>query len=281
MLIRQMTFDDIDIAAASTEAEGWASETREIFQVFMEREPEGCFIAQKDGQRLGMIVAASYEKTGWLGELIVQQPVRGGLAGPRLFEHAIDYLNRRGIENIYLDGVQAASRYYAEVGFRKVCRSLRFLGTVPARNHENVRHMKAADLETVFAMDRKFFGDNRQYFLEWKWNHYPQYSKVLLDKDEIAGYIFGMAGRGIVSVGPWVVTKDAPDPMALLESLAIETGDTPLRIGVLDKNVRAEEALNTIPTVNAGVFSWRMVMGQYNQLGLDEACWAVGSAAKG
>lgn len=281
MNIRQMTWDDIDFAVASTESEGWASETREVFQGFMDHESEGCFIAEEGVSPVGMIVAHSYEKTGWLAELIVHKNVRGGMAGPRLFQHAIDYLHQRGIENIYLDGVQAASKYYAHVGFRKVCRSLRYLGTIPGKSHECVRSMTAVDLPVVFEMDRRYFGDNRQHFLEWRWKQYPQYCKVLLERDHITGYIFGMAGRGIVSAGPWITERNAANPLALLESLALETGEKPLRIGVLDKNERAVETFNSIPTLKAGAFSWRMVMGEFDQLGIHDACWTVGSAAKG
>ena len=281
MIIRLMNEHDLSFAAESTAAEGWASETREVIESLMAYHPGGCFIAEENGQRIGMIVALPYRTTGFLGELIVRKDARGKMVGPRLFHHAIQYLQDRGIDSIYLDGVEAATPYYAHVGFRRICRSLRFIGPIEGRAHSSVRPMRAQDLDAVLSMDREAFGDDRRFFLEWKWSRYPAYCKVLESENRIAGYIFGMRGRGIVCAGPWVVHESVQRPVDLLESLALETGETEIRIGVLENNKRALQAVRAIPSLRTQHAIWRMVLGESDRLGASEVCWAIGSPAKG
>jgi predicted N-acetyltransferase YhbS len=281
MIIRLMSEQDLSFAAESTAAEGWASETRGVFESLMAYHPEGCFIAEENGQRVGMIAALPYRTTGFLGELVVRKDARGNMVGPRLFHHAIQYLQDRGIESIYLDGVEAATPYYAHVGFRRICRSLRFIGPIEGRAHSSVRPMRAQDLDAVALMDQKYFGDDRRFFLEWKWSHYPAYCKVMESGNRITGFILGMKGEGIVCAGPWVVQESVQRPVDLLESLALETGDTEIRIGVLENNKRALQAVQAIPSLRTQHAIWRMVLGTSDRLGVSEACWAIGSPAKG
>ena len=54
LMIRQFCDWDIDFAVAQTIREGWDN-TVSTFRVCLSHDPEGCFIAETDGQRVGMI----------------------------------------------------------------------------------------------------------------------------------------------------------------------------------------------------------------------------------
>jgi len=135
MTIRPMQPSDLDFAAECTAREGWASETRQEFEGFLAYDLGGCFVAEVNGRRVGICIATPYVGFGFVGELIVAKAVRGHGIGRRLLEHSVQYLHDCGAQTVYLDGVLAAVSLYERVGFRRVCRSLRFHGHLRAESH--------------------------------------------------------------------------------------------------------------------------------------------------
>jgi hypothetical protein len=90
-----------------------------------------------------------------------------------------------------------------------------------------------------------------------------------------------MKTRGIISVGPWIVTEKLANPIRLFESLALESVNIPLRIGVLDNNHEAVKAIRSVASFKEQKYSWRMVLGPTESPGKKEMVYAIGSAAKG
>jgi ribosomal protein S18 acetylase RimI-like enzyme len=281
MTIRTMRDSDLDFAAESAALENWPSETLGAFASFLGHDPAGCFVAERDGRPAGICVATAYTGSGFIGELIVRKDVRGQGIGPRLLEHAVNYLKSRGVEAVYLDGVERAVPFYESVGFRGVCRSLRFLGHIEGRTHPALRPMFRDDLKEVCRIDRDAFGDDRSFFVKRRFSLFPRYAKILEQGGRITGFILGIQGRGLVAAGPWVVRAEAERPLSLLEGLARETGNLPLRIGVLETSLRAVESLRGLGGLQPQRPSWRMVLGPGGRLGNSPLCWAVGSPAKG
>jgi len=188
--IRPMQPSDLDFAAECTAREGWASETRQEFEAFLAYDPGGCFVAEVDGRPVGICVATPYAEFGFVGELIVAEAVRGRGIGRRLLEHAVQYLRDCGAQTIYLDGVLATVSLYERVGFRRVCRCLRFYGQVRAESHSHVRAMRAEDLDAVATLDRQAFGAHRRFFLEHRLALYPELCWILERERDIAGFIY-------------------------------------------------------------------------------------------
>jgi len=89
MVIRQMVSSDLDFALRCANAEGWLSETREVFETFLAYDRNGCFVAEHDSQRIGICVATRYKKNGFIGELIVIHAMRNRGFGKRLMQHAM------------------------------------------------------------------------------------------------------------------------------------------------------------------------------------------------
>jgi len=279
-----MRESDLTFAAELTAIENWPSETGEAFANALAYDPSGCLVAEREGRPAGIVVAIAYRRSGFIGELIVRKDARGRGIGPQLFNRAIQHLKERGAGEIGLDAVDRAVPFYESAGFRAVCPSLRFLGKMEGRPHPDVRPMRRQDLADVLRLDRDAFGDDRSFFLERRFSSYPRFAKVLESDGRIAGFILGMQGRNIVGAGPWVAGEDVERPAALLESLAAETADLPIRIGVLESNVRAVAALRDSPGLAAVHASRRMILGSGGpdaRLGHSRLCWAVGSPAKG
>ena len=133
MIIRRMEASDIDFAFACTSAEGWQSK-KEAFEGFLAHDPAGCFVGELDGRRIGICVGTKYQSHGFIGNLIVVRDMRGRGYGGRLFKHAIQYLQSSGVESVFLDGASDAVPIYEKAGFRRICKSLRFVGKVEGRD---------------------------------------------------------------------------------------------------------------------------------------------------
>ena len=279
--IRTMQAPDLDFAAACTAAEGWLTQTRQVFEGFHAYDPEGCLVATADGMRIGICVATGYGAYGFIGELIVLPKARGRGVGRRLLEHAIAYLRAQGARSILLDGVGRAVPLYERVGFHTVCRSLRFSGTLEGTSRPAVRPMQRADLPALCTLDREAFGADRAFHLERRLSEHPALCKVHAYGDEIRGFIVGQRGGGMVSVGPWVAGPAVECPADLLESLALEAGGLPIGLGVLESNAQAAAVVRALGLAERPDPPWRMVLGPAAGLGASPLAYAIGSPATG
>jgi ribosomal protein S18 acetylase RimI-like enzyme len=281
IIIRAMQPADLDFAAACTAAEGWSSEIRREFEGFFAHDPQGCLIAEAGGQPIGIGVATSYGAAGFVGELIVVPAWRGRGVGRRLLEQAVGYLQARGAHSIYLDGVPAAVSLYERAGFRKVCRSLRFIGSLPGQKHPGVCPMRPEHLPDVSRLDRQAFGADRGFFLARRLALYPERCYVLEEAGDMAGFIMGRQGGEYVPVGPWLARPGVAHPERLLESLAAGIGGRKLAYGVLDTNRPAVELARALGLNEVPAPPWRMALGPAADLGTSPELYAIGSAAKG
>ncbi len=273
--------DDFAFALQCVRHENWLSETREVFEAFYGHDPRGCFIAEENHQRVGMCIATAYGTAGFLGELIVVPERRGCGLGRQLMEHALDYLHRRGCRSIYLDGDRLAVPLYERLGFRTVCTSLRFVGTVSGQPSESVREMKLSDLAAVTWIDQAAFGADRSFFLKYRFERFPRLCQTLVCDNGIAGFIMGQPGHGVVTVGPWLVSDGSERTADLLIGLARESGALKLRIGVLETNPEAVALLRSLGSFEQTEPARRMVLGPDGNLGASAGLLAIGSAAKG
>ena len=278
--IRCMSQADIDFASGLVHAAGWASESMESFAAFLAHDPSGCFIAEAGGEKAGVCIATRYGRNGFIGELVVSRHLRLLGIGQILFQKALDYLLAAGLENICLDGDLNAVSFYEKMGFRKVCRSLRFRGKFKGRKHGHIRYLKADELDRLCTLDKDLFGDDRSFFLRRRAATFPRMCLVAERQGDIRGWIMARPGDNLLAVGPWAALA-AEEAAPLLEHLASEHGTEALRVGVLDRNAEAVRLLRSWPGLQEGIHSWRMVRGPSGRLGDHPALFAIGSGAKG
>ncbi len=279
--IRIMTPTDLDFCVDNVTREGWLSETRATFEMFLGNDRGGCFVAEDNGTPIGICIATAYVTAGFLGELIVVPDRRGQSVGRQLMEHAIRYLQSSGCMSIYLDGDLPAIPLYERLGFRVLCDSLRFLGVVDAQPCVGMRPLTTPDLPMIYRLDREAFGADRSFLIRNKFARHPTLAHAVERGGDIVGYIMGEAGHGIVSVGPWVVCDSITSPIDSLCGLACHTDHTRLRIGVLKTNTEASKSLRAVDTLEETTPCRRMVLGPPDHLGRSNRLWALGSAASG
>jgi ribosomal protein S18 acetylase RimI-like enzyme len=280
-VVRHMLESDLNFAAECTANEGWTSETRTEFEGFLAYDPQGCFVAETGGQRVGICVANPYGRAGSIGQLIVAREWRGRGIGRQLMERAIGHLHGRGVQRVFLDGMPLALPLYERLGFRKVARSLRFAGRMSGAAQRDVRPMHARDLPAVLELDREAFGADRSFFLRRRLSLYPELSKVLEWRGRVVGFILGRRGPDWAAAGPWVVGPATEDPVHLLQSLALEVEGITMGVGALETNVAAIECLISCGLAERPTCPWRMVLGSEGHVGTSNQLYAIGSAAKG
>jgi ribosomal protein S18 acetylase RimI-like enzyme len=272
---------DIDFCVRSVDAEGWVRETRYTFESFFSHDPSGCFIIEENKKKIGMCIATSYKTCGFLGELIIIPEKRGLGIGSHLMMHAISYLQHEGCRSIYLDGATMAVPLYERLGFRSICKSLRFAGRIEGEPTKSVRSMNNDDLETIIKMDRDAFGADRAFFLMRRFEIYPDLCLILENNGHIDGYIMGLPGKGVVAICPWFQNDTKHEPLDLLRGIASKIGDTVINLGIMERNTKASNLIRSLKTFEETEPSMRMVMGDDDSLGQSPKLFAIGSAAKG
>jgi len=283
LVIRTMREEDLDFAAAGTEAEGWTTETRQEFEAFLAYDPAGCFVAEWEGRRAGTCIAIRYGNQGFLGEMIVARQFRTKGLGRPLFTRAMAYLIDHGCGSISLDAVPRAVPFYESMGFRAVCRSLRVYGTLASPSSPTSRPMTAPDIGPVCALDRKAFGDDRSFFLCRRFDESPDLAMVRDRAGRIDGYVLGRRRGPVVWLGPlWVKDADQERAAALLQDAAASAGTSEIHLGVLELNARAAGLISALGLAVKPHPSVRMVHGDVRTAaGLSPDLYAIGTAAKG
>ncbi|MAT44962.1 MAG: hypothetical protein CL609_21730 [Anaerolineaceae bacterium] len=273
---------DVLFAESLTQKENWRSETIQEINILFEYDPSGCLIAEKDNQPVGICIATAYKNNGSIGELIVSPSARRSGIGHQLMSIAIQYLQNKGIRQIYLDAVLKAVPLYEGFGFEKITRSLRFFGQVPAISSPDVFPITLNELPAILEIDQNVFGENRSFFLKKRIQNYPHLNYYLKNNQGIQSYLFGRQGRGgWITVGPWINLQTAEIGLSLLHHFQYQIGNQPFSMGVLATNQSAVQIIvvnGLMPQPDPPI---RMALNTQENLGSSYQNYAIGSPAKG
>ncbi len=115
--LRLMTVDDIPEAMRLKDLAGW-NQTAADWERFLSANPEGCFVAERDGRVVGTSTTIVYEgRFAWIGMVLVEEQFRGQGIGTVLLERAIGYLDYRNIPCMKLDATPQGRILYEKLGF--------------------------------------------------------------------------------------------------------------------------------------------------------------------
>ncbi|MFX1513281.1 MAG: GNAT family N-acetyltransferase [Promethearchaeota archaeon] len=206
--IRVMTHADIDFGYhLASDVENWGY-TKEDFKRLLHYEPDGCFVAEKHAQRIGIVTTTTYGIIAHLGTLIVIPSYRNKGIGAALTEHAIEYLENRGIETIKLDAVTKAIPLYERLGFQESFQSLRFIGSGRKTEIKGILGMNSSDLSDVITLDHQFSGLQRERVLQHIFNDFPHLCFVSRKNSQLLGYIMAKKSIKMYKIGPWICNPD-------------------------------------------------------------------------
>jgi ribosomal protein S18 acetylase RimI-like enzyme len=117
-----LTVDDVDFALAQTSREGWDT-TSGVFDTLLAHDPDGCFLAEQRGEPVGMVTTTVFEKSAWIGNVIVPPEHRRRGIGEELTRHALTDLC---IRTVRLEADPPGVGIYRRLGFKDEFESLRF-----------------------------------------------------------------------------------------------------------------------------------------------------------
>jgi len=278
--IRAMVSKDFDFAQYLTETVGWNNSIND-FERLLYYGPDGCFVAEQNGEPVGIVTTTTYGKLAWVGCLIVLEHYRGKGVGSELMKHAIHYLKTKGTETIRLDAASKAIPLYKRLGFKREYDSLRFIGTGKELTCPKVNKMENGDLESVVHFDARFFGANRKRVLRRVHKDFRDMCFVSFTDKKMAGYIMAKRGLNETKIGPWMCDpKQTEIAEELLKAILNEANGMKVWVGVPSGNKKAVDILRKHGFVDQTP-SIRMYYGELDYAGVVNGIFGIGAPEKG
>ncbi len=244
---------DLDFAVKLTHDEHWYYTHLEIGRM-LEFDPEGSFVYEESGKRLGFITTVSYGRTGVIGHLIVATGARRQRIGERLLLEAMTYLESKDVDSIMLYASGDGAKLYSRHGFTPRQEGLVLHTRLEPNNIRRVQTgcepLTAKDLPAICEMDRTLFGDDRSRVMKVLLRDYPQGAFKIERDGRLVGFIMGRPDHVGYDLGPWECVSDDPkDAESLLDSLLPVLGQGTLYIGTFTRNAPAVRIFTRIPKI--------------------------------
>jgi GNAT superfamily N-acetyltransferase len=215
--IHRMALGDLALGVRLKNQAGW-NQTEADWRRMIDLQPDGCFVAELDGQPVGTTTTCIFDSIGWIAMVLVEESARGRGIGTRLMEHALTYLDRSGVRTARLDATPLGRPVYEKLGFVAEYELARWEGTrARLESGENVISANVEQLEAVVAIDCQVTGTNRRRLLERIYHERPEAIRLLIAGRTVTGYLATRIGSRAVQIGP-VVALDEEAGRALLDS---------------------------------------------------------------
>ncbi len=197
--------EDIECVFQLMQAEGWTP-TRGDLENVLSYEPEGCFVAEVEGEVVGSTTTTLYTNFGWIGMMMVRKDLRRRRIGSSLLKTALQYFKEKGIPTARLEADPPGVPLYESFGFVKECDSQRWFGEpFKIRNVPGTARATKADLEAVLALDKRAFGDDRSRVLTRLFEYSDFAFKIR--KDPSLGIIMGRKTAAGTVLGPFIAAN--------------------------------------------------------------------------
>jgi GNAT superfamily N-acetyltransferase len=278
MNIRCLLERDIDFALSQSSREGWDT-TRESFEIHLLHDPGGGFVAEIGGLPVGMVSTTRYQRTGWMGELIVAPDHRRRGIGTALMERGIRCLEEQGVHTIRLEADPAGVPIYRKLGFADEYGSPRFrLQNVPGVTPGAADGGGPQELNEIAELDARIFGDDRLRLLrEFFGRARAVYTHA--NRGELTGYLMVQRSTSGARLGPWVATQSGVAEELLGKALS-EIGSETVIVALPGVNADGVELLEHFGFDETPASS-RMVRGPRIAQGSPDKVYAVATGAFG
>lgn len=212
--------------------------------------PRGCLAAfDADGIPRGFVTACPHRKSGWIGNLIVEESYRGGGIGSLLFSRALQALSDAGAETVWLTASEAGKPIYERAGFRTVDQIRRHCGEIPPDGAMDSPPLRTS--ASFHEVDRYGWGDDRSGLLK-------KVSEEGVLRTDGSGFVVLQPVDGRIMAGPW----GGRDPDRTGRLLMLCGSSPPLPVFV-DSPAGNRKASRTLATLGFSVTgeTWLMYRG--------------------
>ena len=193
------------------EAEGWRVPAREL-ELYAGALAGGAFVLRQGPQALGFVTAVAHQRSGWIGNLLIDPQRRGRGYGVLLLEQALAHLAAQGCESLWLTASEQGRPLYQRRGFRAVDRVVRWSR---AGGTSGGFPPPPADAAALLAADARTWEESRRDLLTGVANGgglFCQGQSLLLLQ----------AGADLQILGPWYSREFCPRENRLLLTAALD-----------------------------------------------------------
>ena len=221
--LRAMTANDIRAGMRLKEIAGW-NQTHADWERFLAASPQGCFVAEANGEVVGTVTTISFEgRFAWIGMVLVDPARRSQGIGTKLLEKAVEHLDACRIPCVKLDATPQGKPLYEKLGF---------VGEYEIERWELQRvaapgATEGADslTEETLNQDREIFGADRSALLRSIALEHPAFVLQTQRRGKLAGYSFGRRGALADHLGPWAAQDESAARDLLEEFLLRSCGE--------------------------------------------------------
>ncbi len=203
-LIKKMSAEDFSFAVHVTDTMTW-NLSQEDFKFMTNLEPDGCFIIFDDSKKIGVATTISYNRVGWLGNVIVSEKYRSKGAGALLVKHSLEYLFNRGVETVGLYSYFDKVPLYRKLGFmsHSVFTVMKGNG-LSNRIIKRPKEVTEKDVSQIIYFDRFYFGASRKKLLKPMLLDSKNLCFASFKDKKILGFIVAKTYGDTAEVGPLV-----------------------------------------------------------------------------
>lgn len=238
--IRVLTTADLPFADSVRALAGW-NQTLEDWRRFLAMEPEGCFLAEWDGQPVGTATTLRYgSEVAWIGMVLVHPDQRRRGIGKALLHHCIAWLREQQVRCIKLDATPDGKLVYDALGFQDEWTLARWEHpglSLEKREDEGLRPWRSGDAPLSAGLDAGAFGVPRVELAD-ALARQSQGFVVESVAGQLSGYGFIRPGSRASYLGP-IAAETTEAGRLLVESLLAASGGGRVFWDIPDSNLAA------------------------------------------
>jgi GNAT superfamily N-acetyltransferase len=209
--VKNMSLEDLEFAIRITDTMNWNLVEKD-FKFMMQLEPKGCFVLLSNSEKVGIATTISFDRLGWIGNVIVSESYRKQGAGSLLVRHCVKYLTSKNVETVGLYSYMDKIPFYKRLGFEyntefAFLKGKGFSSPIKA----GLKKATKEDIDNITDYDHSGFGALRRKLLEPILLDPNNLCYISIEDGQISGYIAAKVYEKIAEIGPMVCRRVCND----------------------------------------------------------------------
>lgn len=250
MYYAKLTYYDIE-QIKSLQPDGW-SDISEAYKFYCKNDYCNPIKVTLDGKIIGIGSSIMFDKTAWLGHIIVDIDYRNQGIGSKIVDLLQNGIKEKGIETTLLIATELGEPVYKKAGFRKVSDYKFFKkenNCIEKKFSKNILPYNKTFYEALIQFDRYVSGENRERLLK----EFIETSYVYIDDNKnIQGFFIPNLGEGPI----YALTPEAGKELMRFKYSSVDKATIP------SENYTAIEFIKELGFIETTTKAIRMIFGR-------------------